>query len=306
MDFTNHSFILNTALISSNQGDYKTSRVVPSQYATVVNYETTLPRKVTHTMKYFIQCFQALLALIIFISLPTFAYTLTPTTMKLKDSGSESSGFMQLANKGTEPEAIQFTIYEHSKDPDGKAIRGNDASDQFIIYPHQVVMMPGDEVSVQVLWVGESILDAEQAFTLLSQQIPVPRKVTVKPDSIDKLTLDIRILMNYEGRVYITPLGAKADIITTSVNQVSGTNSPEMIEIIFENQGTAHASTSNMSLVFIPLDSAGAQLKQQAITLDTGKIPAMRSHLLAGGKRRLVIPRPAGLKAGQFDVILSQ
>ena len=257
-------------------------------------------------MRPFIQCSQALLGLIIFISLPTFAYTLTPTTMKLKDSGSESSGFMQLANKGTEPEAIQFTIYEHSKDPDGKAIRGNDASDQFIIYPHQVVMMPGDEVSVQVLWIGDPVLDAEQAFTLLSQQIPIPRKVTVQPDSIDKLTLEIRILMNYEGRVYITPQGAKANIITTSVNQVSGTNSPEMIEIIFENQGTGHISVSDKSLVFVPLDSAGAQIEQQAITLDTGKIPAMRPHILAGGKRRLLIPRPESLKARQFDVILSQ
>ena len=226
--------------------------------------------------------------------------------MTMRDSGSESSRFMQLVNKATEPAAIQFNIYEHSKDPDGKAIRGRDASDQFIIYPHQVIMMPGDEVSVQVVWVGESILDIEQAFTLLSRQIPIPREVTVQPDSADKLILDIRFLMNYEGRVYITPLGAKADIITTSVNQVSGTSSPEIIEIIFENQGTAHISMSNMSLVFVPLDSAGVQLKEQSIAIDVAKIPAMRSHLLAGGKRRLLIPRPEGLQTGQFDVILSQ
>ena len=63
---------------------------------------------------------------------------------------------------------------------------------------------------------------------------------------------------------------------------------------------------SNMSLVFVPLDSAGVQLKEQSIAIDVAKIPAMRSHLLAGGKRRLLIPRPEGLQTGQFDVILSQ
>ena len=45
MDLINYTFIFNTALISSNQSDSQRSRVVLSQYATVDNYEKTLPRK---------------------------------------------------------------------------------------------------------------------------------------------------------------------------------------------------------------------------------------------------------------------
>ena len=257
-------------------------------------------------MKHWILYCQTLLALTIFMSLPVSAYSLSPSIVELKSIGNESSAFLRLENKGIKPAAVEFTINKHSKDLDGKAIQGEDAGDDFIIYPQQVVMMPGDEVTVQVLWVGEPALDTEQSFTMFTREIAIPHKTPVLPDSNDKVVFDITILMNYESRIYVTPLGAKSKTIVASVKQDSSSAEPELIEVILANQGTTHQSMSKMSLAFVPLNSAGIQLKQQAITLDTEKIPAMRGHLLAGGQRRLLIPRPAELPLGKFDVILSE
>ncbi len=61
-----------------------------------------------------------------------------------------------------------------------------------------------------------------------------------------------------------------------------------------------------MSLVFVPLDPAGTPLKQPAVTLAATQVPGMRPHLLAGDRRRLLIPRPAGLPAGPVRVTLSE
>ena len=257
-------------------------------------------------MKHWILYCQTLLTLTIFMSLPVSAYSLSPSIVELKSIGNESSAFLRLENKGIKPAAVEFTINKHSKDLDGKAIQGEDAGDDFIIYPQQVVMMPGDEVTVQVLWVGEPALDTEQSFTMFTREIAIPHKTPVLPDSNDKVVFDITILMNYESRIYVTPLGAKSKTIVASVKQDSSSAEPGPIEVILANQGTTHQSMSKMSLAFVPLNSAGIQLKQQAITLDTEKIPAMRGHLLAGGQRRLLIPRPAELPLGKFDVILSE
>jgi hypothetical protein len=79
-----------------------------------------------------------------------------------------------------------------------------------------------------------------------------------------------------------------------------------MIEVIVANHGSAHKSLINISLIFEPLDANGTVLKDKTISLASSEVPAMRAHLLAGSKRRLLIPRPAGLPLGKFNLLLSE
>ena len=241
------------------------------------------------------------------------AYTVTPNLVALRPAGDESSAFLQLENKALKAAAVEITIQEHHKDIDGKTIGGKEADDDFIIYPSQLVMIPGDEIGVQLRWIGEPALSAERAYTFVTREVPIPRKAAEEPEPSTGIHVDITVLMNYEVRVYVTPPGAKPKVVVESVaerTQPAGSGPDSagsaQLEIILANQGTAHQAMANMALILVPLDPTGAPLTQRAVTLAARDFPAMKPHLLAGDRRRLLIPRPAGLPAGPVRVILSE
>ncbi len=266
-------------------------------------------------MKPWILYCQILLALAVLLPLPASAYSVTPSLLTLRTVGSGSSTFLHLANKAMKPVALEITIHEHSRDLDGKAIQSAAANDDFIIYPAQLVMMPGDEISVQVRWIGGPALDTERAYTLVTREVPIPRKAADQADASTEIRIDITVLMNYEVRIYVTPPGAKPKVVVESVAERTQAEPADegpvgaasaLLEVILANQGTARQVMTNMSLVFMPLDAAGKPLKQHAVTLAATKVPGMSSPLLAGDRRRLLIPRPAGLPAGPIRVTLSE
>lgn len=236
------------------------------------------------------------------------AYTLSPSQITLRASGSDSSAFLRLENKAVAPTAVEISIQEHHKDLDGNTIAGAAAEDAFIVYPSQLVMMSGDEVGVQVRWIGEPSLGAEQAYTLVAREVPIPREAV--PESASGVRVDVTVLMNYEGRIYVTPAGAKPRVVVESVSERPADGSEQaassIIEVILSNQGTAHQDLSQLSFVVVPVDAAGTLLRQRAVMIAARQVPGTRPHLLAGDRRRLRIARPQGLPAGPVHVLLSQ
>ncbi len=235
------------------------------------------------------------------------AYTLTPNNLTLRPSGGEASAFLQLANRELKAAAIEITIHEHHKDLDGRTINGRDAGDDFLIYPAQLVLIPGDEAGIQVRWIGEPALEAERAFTLVTREVPLPRKPADEPDGLTGVRVDVTVLLNYEARIYVTPAGARPKVVVESVTErPAGGGAADQLEVILANQGTAHQLLARLTLVITPLSPTGSPLAQSAVTLPAREIPAMAPHLLAGERRRLLIPRPAGLPAGPVRVALAE
>ena len=190
------------------------------------------------------------------------AYTVEPSLVSLHPVGGESSAFLHVANKETKPVAVEVEIKEYSRDIDGKAVIGKDAGDDFIVYPAQMILMPGDEVGVQVRWIGEPVLDAERAFTLITHEVPIPSKSTDEPESAaNGVRIAVTVLLNYDVRIYVAPPGAKSDVVVDTVAvcppKEAERAASEMLEVTLANRGTAHRQLKNMSLVFVPLDAAG-------------------------------------------------
>lgn len=254
-----------------------------------------------------------LLALAVLLPLRVSAYTVTPNLLILRPSGGESSAFLHLENKGQKAAAIEISINEHHKDLDGNAVAGGrEADDDFIIYPAQLVMMPGDEVNAQVRWVGDPALGTERAFTFVTREIAIPRKAGADPEGGAGIRVDVTVLVNYEGRIYVTPRGAKPEVVVESVTErTQAAGGPagaqaKLLEVVLANRGTAHLSMASMSLVLVPLGPTGTALAQHAVTLGAKDVPGMSLHLLAGDRRRLLIPRPATLPAGPVRAMLAE
>jgi P pilus assembly chaperone PapD len=153
---------------------------------------------------------------------------------------------------------------------------------------------------VQVRWIGPAALDTEHAYTVVTRQVPIPRAAADATEPAEGVHLDITVLMNYEVRVYVTPPGAKPKVVVESVATVPGKADSDQLEIMLVNQGTARASLGGASLEL----RAERSLPRNVITLPPGSLPALKTPILPGERRRLVVPRPSGLPPGPVRVSL--
>ncbi len=242
------------------------------------------------------------------------AYTFAPNLVTLRPVGSESSAFFRLNNKQMKAVAIEIVINECHKDIDGKIIQCKEAEEDFIVYPAQIVLMPGEEVGVQVRWIGEPDLTAERTYTIVSKQVPIPQKAD-EASSDSGARIKITVLINYEARIYVLPKGAKPEIVVESAipraqSKYAGENpaaeDASALEIICSNKGTAHKKMRAMSLILTPVDERGKPIKNKAVTLTVNDVPGLNTNLLAGGRRRFIIPWPAILPHGPINAILTE
>ena len=232
------------------------------------------------------------------------AYTVEPSVLAL-GPGRDASAFLRLVNREARPAAVEIVVNEFSRDLDGRGVPGREADGQFIIYPSQLVLLPGDEVRVQVRWIGTRAPATEQAFALTTREVAIPRKEPQPPG--EGARININVLMNYDVRVYVTPRGARPKVSVESVTtHAPAERAQQLLEVTLANHGTAHRSLRELSVVLAALDADGNPLRQPPVRLPAQQVPGMSAALLANGRRRLLIPWPAALPVGRVRVALSE
>jgi fimbrial chaperone protein len=240
--------------------------------------------------------------------LPTHlpAYTVEPNLLLLGAGGQESSAFLRLANPERRPAAIEIVVNEFRRDLDGRGVLGKEADERFIVYPAQVILMPGEEVSVQVRWIGTLDSPAEQAFALTTREVAIPR-TGQETHTETGVRISINVLMNYDVRIYVAPRGARAKLtVETATLRPQADRQPDLLEVTLANRGTAHHSLRELSLVLTALDGNGNPLPQPPLMLPAESIPGMSAALLANSQRRLVIPWPRLLPVGPVRAALAK
>lgn len=237
---------------------------------------------------------------------PSDAYTLEPPLALLRPAGSDSSVFFRLRNRERVPAAVEITIHEHSKDIDGKGITGPPADELFLVYPAQVVLVPGDEAAVQVRWIGDPALARERAFTLITREVAIPSAMPT-PEVTSGVRIQLNVLLNYEARIYVRPRAARAMVLVESVTELppsAGSTRPSL-EVVLANDGSSQQDLQALGLLLAPMDASGSPLRQQAVRLPAAGHAGTGAPLLAGERRRLTLPRPEALPAGPVHVQLA-
>jgi len=211
--------------------------------------------------------------------------------------------------------AVEIAIYECHRDLDGKTTKGTEAEDDFIVYPAQIVMLPGDEVGVQVRWIGKRQLSREKAYTIVVREVPVPKQPDAEAEDTPQVRVDVTVLVNYEGRIYVAPEGAEPDIVAESVTEIDqqtpagggdAAQAPTMLEVICANRGTARKKLKTMRLVLLPVNEQGKAIRDEAVTLTIEDVPDMKTTVFAGDRRRFLIPKPADLRPGPIRAVVTE
>lgn len=244
----------------------------------------------------FNQMFSAVLGMSLLTALPAWAdaaYQLKPARVDFTPSGAGATQSFQVVSTGDEPVAIELRMTERQVSVDGTETQP-DAENDFLVYPSQLLLQPGEVQTVRVTWLGDPNPEHELAYRIISEQLPIELPQDDAP-AVTAATIDITAVFRYVGSVYIVPPDVTPDVVLTSVAH-QDVNGQDALIINFKNQGTAHQILKGLTLT---LASVGADQSQGTVQLTPDQLEGVEGeNILAGQDRRFVIPYPASLPIG--------
>lgn len=214
----------------------------------------------------------------LFLPVNLFAFKMSPMTQELEISKNRRKAVFTLFNESKKPIAVISEMTKRLIDESGKE-KNPDASDEFMIFPDQLIIKPGEKRAVQVTWLGDRELKVEEAYRFIAEQLPVD--VDLKNAKNKKS--NIKILLKYRAAFYLTPKGAKARLSLEKNNVLVNENK---VEISILNSGNKHELLRKYNLVF----SSGKKQKETVSFKDYSEIYG--ENLLAKSKRKFLINIP--------------
>ena len=238
----------------------------------------------------------ALLSAGLMIAPPSWAnasYQLTPSQVTLEPSGARSTSSFRVSNTGSEPVAIEVRMVERNMDLQGNETRPA-ADDDFVVYPPQVLLQPGQSQTVRVTWLGDPNPEAELAYRLITEQLPI--QLNQPQQQVTAPTVRITALYNYVASVYVAPRGVSPDVVIESASHQK-INGQDTLVVQFHNQGTARQLLSGLNLTLTSTAQPSA-----TVTLGPDQLRGVSGeNVLAQNRRQFTIPWPEGLPVGPVN-----
>lgn len=175
---------------------------------------------------------------------PAFAeaFRLSPMVVNFSPMGGKTSQVLLLENQGSEKVPVQIEVFARSTDANGEEVRTK--SEDFVIYPEQVVLLPGEKRNVRVTWSADLKGAEEQAYRIVASQLPVKFKEQNSLSSGQNVNLNF--LLQYVASAYVTPEGAKPLVKVKEVKKRGG----KSVSLLLANEGTAHRVLRAKNLSF--------------------------------------------------------
>lgn len=232
------------------------------------------------------------IALLSVLALAGLAFTLRPMSATLDSKGYGAAKTFQLENESSNQVAFQVTMVSREMDVNGKETL-KPATNLFTLFPPQGVIDPGQNQSVRLVWRGPARLSEEQCFRIVAEQLPV----NFTPP--EQGHAQIRILLRYEGTIYIQPKKAKADLKVESLTpeSIRGTN---LWQLVITNAGNAHYNLANPSLTLTDPSGQKTEISTNFLA------PINGENILPHHTRNFLITLPSQLKAQVYQVRLNE
>ena len=238
---------------------------------------------------------RGLLALLLLVGFVGYAHAFRfePISQDFAPSGPGANRLFRAVNPGTERVAIRVTVHPRIAHLDGTEIIGDESPD-FIVFPRQTLLAPGETRSIRVRWQGNPPTDRELAFRIVAEQLPV--------DDGQELPAEgggVRLTYRYEGTIYVTPAGVRPMVRVTETRR-EVRDGREVLRITVENSGGRHRLLTGVQLALAdrPGGTARMELTGAALSGMAGQ------NILAGSVREFILPAPANLWPGDVHATL--
>jgi len=232
----------------------------------------------------------ALLALMLPVAGWTFE--LTPMTQTFEPSGSSVNRTFTINNDRDEEVAVSVTVKARSVDAAGAETLKD--TDDFAIFPTQIMLKGKSSQVVRVQWQGNSALRSEQSYRIIAEEVPLKSS----PANSQGPSMSIKLILRFGGTIYVAPAEARSNVVVASAKPVK-TSKGVLLALVLENRGNRHAIIDQPSLSI-----KTGKKTNRVLEAELGKILA-GENILAGGSRSLSLPWPQGVPVGPIEAKLN-
>jgi fimbrial chaperone protein len=251
-----------------------------------------------------LKVFACVLFLSIFYS-ASAGFSMSPLIVTLAPSKQVTTGEVVVSFQGDvkAPTAVEIKVKGREVSQDGAKITypEDKSTDNIVVYPTQIVLMPGESQRVQVKWAGESLPKKEISYGLIAEEAPIKLGDENEPRS--KPMGRINLTGRYEGAIVVLPPNIKPNTVADSAKSGLDSAGNNQMILLINNKGTARQKLQGIKLQVTPLDNNGKLIINKSVVYKP--VIAMsqtKQSLFPGYLRRLTMPWPPGLPVGPIKV----
>jgi len=180
--------------------------------------------------------------LIVMAAAQAAAFTLSPMSVTIATTGSQSVTTFRVSNDSDQPIAVMFKAMTRKIGIDGIEVNVS-ADKDFLIFPARLTVPAKSFQNVKVQYRGDSKVKQEIPYRIIAEQLPV--------DFTKQTTSGVNILIRYVAALYVTPANVAPKItLVSTVGTVKSGKSGLAVEV--KNEGTKHALLYNTLIRFQP------------------------------------------------------
>ncbi|MBW8296716.1 fimbria/pilus periplasmic chaperone [Sphingopyxis sp.] len=174
-----------------------------------------------------------------------------------------------ISNPRRVPLPVTFDIVEREIELDGSE-KTKAADEEFVIFPPQAVLQPGETQAVRIQFVGDTPT-MSRSFTMFTTEVPV--------DLESSGLSGVQRILRIGASIHVAPQGtAPKPVIASAVSEGSGTR------IVIRNEGNRFVYLDNISLRFDETVVEGYELANIG----------GRTLIPPGASRSILVPNVAG------------
>ncbi len=239
------------------------------------------------------------LGLGVIFSTQTFAYQVILQDNKFTPSGQGSQKKMIVVNNQTEPVALEIVPVKRLIDEKGLETVEAIPEDWFLVYPSQLVLNPGEEEIVRLVWNNKVKVVDEIPFRFVVREIKIKDPAEEeRRQKFDGYAAKIDILTQYSQSAYVTVPGALPRVLLKEP-EIYQTPQGKQVRVVFENTGKSKKVMPDLNLKIIPVTNDGSEDTSQK-PLEFLRIATV--NLFANHKRTFELPLPADFTASKVRV----
>ncbi len=232
-------------------------------------------------------------------------YSLNPmiTILDLSKKQTSAEVIIQFEGDIKAPTAVELKVMGREISLDGAKVEylDDNSANNFMIYPAQIVLMPGEKQRVQVKWVGDSLPLKETAYALIAEEAPI--KIGDEDDVRTKAEARLIVRTRYEGIIVLRPAGIRPSIKIESAGHKPDSLGNPLLRLMLSNTGSALQNLKGMQLRIVAVNKNGSLAAGKSVTYSPDLTKAQTKHsIFAGNKRVIDIPWPKEIPVGPVRV----
>ena len=222
---------------------------------------------------------------------PVYGFQVDFLKYNFDTAGSGGTRSLIVTNKETNLLAVEISVATRDIDVDGNETLGEPSKD-FDIYPAQLLINPGEDANVILVWKGAVNPSHELAYRVISSEIPFHDSSSFKAGPIQLL-----VGRRFLHAAYVTPPNVKPNIRIQSLTSSENAGVLSLV-VMVENAGAAHKIVSKFAVRVTHSVSAGKSVPLARPLEIRDPSFSKRFNLLPGGAMRFVVPWPISLPLG--------